>query len=58
MTRPRYPSDSKPRVRNNAPALKVTLEPDQLQRVKALAAERGVSVSALIREALERYLGK
>ena len=53
MTRPRYPSDLKPRKRLRSNIVQVLLDPDTAAQVKRLAADSGKSVSAWCAEVLK-----
>jgi hypothetical protein len=62
MTRPRYPSDSKPRTRKPGGAgpdsvqVTVILPLELRARLDARASAMGVSVAAVVREAVVAYL--
>lgn len=45
-------------LREPSPSVGFRLSPELRRQAEALASERGVSVSALAREALEAYLGR
>jgi len=40
-----------------SPVFRLRIDPSQLVKVRAVAAERGVTVSALVRQALDEIVG-
>ena len=58
MTRPRYPSDAKPRKRPGLAPVYVALQPEEKAAVQAVADRAGVSLSAWCALAIVAALGR
>lgn len=58
MTRPRYPSDAKPRKRPGLAPVYVALQPDEKAAAQAQADRLGLSLSAWCALAIVAALGK
>jgi len=58
MSRPRYPSDAKPRKRPGLAPVYVALQPEEKAAVQAVADRAGVSLSAWCALAIVAALGR